>query len=266
MIDTTSNIIVPPSDEPRLTLLKKYAAYSRQPSPNDCQTTYALYGQVPDVLEKYSYSQYTQGQQTPDDALAFRLLDFVCDHFQHNGTGGHGGASMVENIAFCEQHGGKTNCRGLAIILSSLLRLNGIKARHITCMPYEEPFMDCHVVVDCLLPSGARVMLDPTNRLYYRDAQGAYVSLCHLREMLLDGQPLFHNDSASYNGGSFDAADNIAYMCKNTLRFQRSTDCRDGVDTFESCIDLIPALYPAENFCEERKRRFVYDDQLFWMM
>ena len=77
----------------------------------------------------------------------------------------------------------------LAILLASLLRLNGIKAQHITCMPYEDPFDDCHVVVDCLLPSGERIMLDPTSRLYYKDRYGKYISLPHLRELLIADEP-----------------------------------------------------------------------------
>ena len=66
-------------------------------------------------------------------------------------------------------------------MLVSLLRLNGVKAQHITCMPYEEPFEDCHVVVDCLLPTGKRIMLDPTWRLYLMDKNGEYISLPELR-------------------------------------------------------------------------------------
>ncbi len=120
------------------------------------------------------------------DSLAFKLLNFVCDHFGHNGTKGLGsGRTMTDLIEFCEKNEYKSNCRGLAILLASLLRLNGIKAQHITWMPYEDPFDDCHVVVDCMLPSGKRVMLDPTSRLYYKDKNGEYVSLPYLRELLI---------------------------------------------------------------------------------
>ena len=84
------------------------------------------------------------------------------------------GRKITDIIEFCERNDNKTNCRGLAILLASLLRLNGIKAQHITCLPYEDPFDDCHVVVDCLLPSGKRIMLDPTWRLFLKDKDGEY--------------------------------------------------------------------------------------------
>lgn len=161
----------------------------------------------------------------------------------------------------------KTNCRGLAIMLASLLRLNGIKAQHITCMPYEEPFEDCHVVVDCLLPSGERIMLDPTSRLYYRDKDGRYVSLPHLRELLIADEPIIENPTASYNGNGFDKEDNRNYMIKNTFRFARCTRNEDGIDgrTENSrYMELIPRGYPTENFPKQRKEDFVYNDHDFW--
>lgn len=108
-------------------------------------------------------------------------------------------------------------------------------------MPYEEPFEDCHVVVDCELPSGERIMLDPTSRLYYTDKDGKYVSLRHLRRMLIDGEELFPNKDASYNGGTFDAEYNRNYMTKNTFRFFRGSTFSDGTD--ERSIDPIPLLY-----------------------
>ena len=103
--------------------------------------------------------------------------------------------------------------------MSSLIRLNGIKAQHVTCMPYEEPFGDCHVVVDCLLPSGKRIMLDPSFCLYFKDSNGDYVSLSRLRELLLNDEPIFENPTASYNKTGFDKAYYRNYMIKNTFRF-----------------------------------------------
>ena len=152
-------------------------------------------------------------------------------------------------------------------MLASLLRLNGIKAQHITCMPFEDPFDDCHVVVDCLLPSGKRIMLDPTNRLYLKDGNGEYVSLQHLREMIVTGEPFFENETASYNGTGFDRDDNRAYMTKNTFRFARCTLNKDGIDgrtETSRYIELIPKDYPIEDFSEMRKKDFVYNDIEFW--
>ncbi len=264
-----TEIYVPKAEKTRMELLKQYAQYDRS-KPYHCGNAFVLGGEVPSILEKYSYSEFISGLDNAKDEIVFRLLDFVCDHFGHNGSGGlSSGKRITDLIVFCEMHDKKTNCRGLAILLASLLRLNGIKARHITCLPYEEPFEDCHVVVDCLLPSGKHVMLDPTWRLYLKDQDGEYVSLPRLRELLLADEPFFANSTADYNGTGFEKAYYRDYMVKNTFRFARCTLHQDGVDgrTENSrYIELIPLGYPIEHFPEKRKADFVDNDLAFWQM
>ena len=155
------------------------------------------------------------------------------------------------------------------ILLAALLRLNGIKAQHITCLPYEDPFEDCHVVVDCLLPSGKRIMLDPTWHLYLKDKEGNYVSLAHLRELLLADEPIFENQTADYNGTGFAKEYHRNYMIKNTFRFACCTLNKEGVDgrtETSRYIELIPQGYPIENFSEKKKADFVYNDIEFWQI
>lgn len=264
-----TNVYVPNTEKTRIEILKQYAEYDRSKE-HGCSNQFVLGGDIPPILEKYNYSEYITGLDAGYDEIVFKLLDFVCDHFKHNGTGGSGaGRKITDLITFCENNDNKSNCRGLAILLASLLRLNGIKAQHITCMPYEDPFEDCHVVVDCLLPSGKRIMLDPTWRLYLKDKSGNYVSLPRLRELLLADEPIFENSSADYNGTGFAKEYHRNYMIKNTFRFARCTLNKDGVDGStknSKYIELIPKGYPTEKFSENKKANFVYNDIEFWKM
>ncbi len=261
-------IYMPASDKTRMEVLRAHAAYDTSRSAEPYATDYVLGEAVPPVLERYGYSEFLRDVTPGTDAVAFRLFAFVCEHFGHNGSGGMPPARRVEDIiAFCETHDGKTNCRGLAMLLATLLRMNGIKARHITCKPYEDPFEDCHVVVDCLLPSGKRVMLDPTSRLYYTDAKGEYVSVERLRAILIAEEPLFPNADAAYNGGHFDADYNRHYMTKNTFRFSRGTHYENGSDEGAvRPVELIPAGYDTSLFSSGRQKAFVYDPRGFWGM
>lgn len=261
-----TNIYVPETDMTRLEVLRKYSAYSPEPAQDPLSYDFTLFEQAPEILDKYNYSQYINGYTSSDDELAFSLLRFVCDHFKHDGCIGTSQGHKVQDIIeFCEKHDEKTNCRGLAILLASLLRMNGIRAAHITCMPYEEPFCDCHVVVDCLLPSGAKAMLDPTYRLYIKDVRGGYVSLQKLRRMLIDGEEYFSNEDASYNGGGFNLTEQRDYMTKNTFRFSRGTANYDGGDEGSvRRVVLIPFGYPTDKFNEHEKAKFVYNDEEFW--
>ena len=262
-----SKISVPESEKSRTDLLQEFAEYDRSRE-EFYDTQYHLGGEIPEILNKYNFSDYIKDVDITSDEIVFRVLAFVCDHFGHNGSISLNNRCDIKGlIEFCEQHDAKMNCRGLAMLLASLLRLAGVKARHITCMPYEEPFNDCHVVVDCLLPSGKRIMLDPTWRLYLKDEAGEYVSLEQFRKLLLAGEPVFANADASYNGGNFDLEQYRNYMTKNTIRFSRGTVYKDGLDDYAvRAVVLVPATYPVEQFSRIVRKDFVFDDREFWRM
>lgn len=257
--------VVPETDMTRIDALRKHSDYSNELPNKLFVVECVLHEPIPDIVEKYGFSKYVENISENDDALVFAILDFVCDNFRHNGQNGTGGAGVEQIINFCEKNNSATNCRGLAIMLASLLRMKGIKASHVTCKPYEEPFNDCHVVVDCILPSGARVMLDPTYHMYLKDKNGDYVSLRHLREMLISGEEYFANDKASYNGEGFDIDNQRTYMTKNTFRFSRCGINRDGFDENDSrSAELIPLGYPTEKFNENQRNNFITNADLFW--
>ncbi len=259
---------VPNSNIKRIDVLKKYASYDRTKNYMPCSSEYVLGGEVPPILEKYKFSEYIANEDKNRDDIVFKALDFVCDNFGHNGSSGFPSEKKIEDIVeYCENNDGKINCRGLAILLASILRALGIKARHITCMPYEKQFYDCHVVVDCLLPSGKRIMLDPTWRLYLKDDNGEYLSLEQLRTFLINGRKFFVNYGASYNGGDFDKEYHRDYMTKNTFRFSRGTYYYNGADDcVRHRVELIPANYPTKNFSDSEKKEFVFNDSEFWAM
>ena len=125
-------VYVPNTDKTRFEILKQYAEYDRSRE-YGCCNEFVLGGDIPEILEKYNYSTYINDMDNTKDEIVFKLLDFVCDHFGHNGSGGLGsGRSITDLIEFCERNDNKSNCRGLAILLAALLRLNGIKEQHIT--------------------------------------------------------------------------------------------------------------------------------------
>lgn len=251
-------------EEERLAILKKYEKYDFDKV--DIKFTYltVMKRRVPMILEQYHYHEFMEGVAKKSDECAFRLLEFVSTHFHHHGEAILPECRRVQDIIEAsEKTEGKTNCRGLSIILAELLRLNGIKARHVTCKPYEEPFTDCHVVVDCILPSGQRVMLDPTYALYLKDEADNYVSLEALREGIIKGETFYANETASYNGGEFHLDEYLEYMAKNTVRFASNLILGDFCIEHEKMeIELIPAGYPTEGFSS--KKKIVYLPESFW--
>ncbi len=251
-----------PKDK-RIEILRQYAKFQEKEEKR-LHTTLVLNNVVPDILKKYDYDNFISQYKPKSDELAFGLLDFVCDHFYHNGDAAlPNKRGITDLIMACEKAGGKTNCRGLSLILAELFRMNNIKARHVTCMPYEDPFDDCHVVVDCELPSGKRIMLDPTNRLYLTDEQGNYISLEEFREGLIGGKVFLPCSKASYNGTKFDMNYYIDYMSKNLFRFSTNLLLDDSKsDLWNKQIELVPEGYSLGLFTPGRK--FVKNPRTFW--
>lgn len=246
----------------RIDILQKYSGYDQAKVRRGHSVKMVLNRPVPEILNKYNYSAYCNTESGSKDETVFSMLDFVCDNFGHTSDASLGNdLSMTGIIKGCEKTGAKTNCRGLSLILSELLRMNGIRARHVTCKPYEEPFQDCHVVVDCLMPSGARIMLDPTYRLYLTDDNGEYVSLAQLREGILCGKKFHPNAAASYNGTGFDYDDYIEYMTKNVFRFNANYRL-NGTDSILSQIELIPSGYTVGGHL--KIVRYTTDPDYFW--
>lgn len=260
-------IVKPVPEESRLEILKKYSEYDTGAESKKYPAAFVLNHKIPDILLKYDYLKYSGRAFANKDDIVFAMLDFVCDHFMHDGgIRLPRDRSMAGIIKESEKIGLKTNCRGLSLILAEVLRMNGIKARHVTCKPYEEPFSDCHVVVDCLMPSGTRIMLDPTYRLYFIDDNGGYVSIARLREGIIHGVDFHPNSNASYNGEEF-TYDNYReyreYMAKNLLRLATNYNLDDSSPDIKATeMELIPKGYTTEGFAKNIK--FVTDPVSFW--
>lgn len=247
-------------------VLKQYSMYDIGENKIRHTMRMVLGNKTPDILYKYNYSYYCNRRHENKDDIVFAMLDFVCDNFKHDS---HvmipDNRSLVGIIRGYEKMDSKTNCRGLSLILAEILRINRIKARHVTCKPFEEPFSDCHVVVDCLMPSGARIMLDPTFRLYFVDENGGYVSIAQFRKGIIEGKDFRPNINAAYNGGSFDYNDYKEYMAKNLIRFNTNYNLDDSrSDSIMSEIELIPRGYSVDG--HTKRVKYTRDSEYFWNM
>lgn len=253
-------------EKSRLDLLKEHGEYDRGRQEKPYTYEFRMGGKVPAILEKYDYSKYLEGVEPVTDEVAFRMLDFVCDHFHHGPNARAVNGKLTKQIKQYEKTEYVTNCRGLSKLLTSLLLLNGIKARFVGCRPYEDPFNDSHVVVDCVLPSGKRIMLDPTQRLYLMDKQGEYLSIEGLRKALLADEEITYNPNAGYNGGTFGPehlTDYRDYMAKNLIRISSGVLFADGKEEWDvRQVILVPKGYPIEKF--KYTGNFVFNDEHFW--
>ncbi|HKL80629.1 MAG TPA: transglutaminase-like domain-containing protein [Mobilitalea sp.] len=214
-----------------------------------------------DLIREYNLDSLVEGYH--DIELMEALLSWVSDNFKHDGSSGmpnDRNANAV--IDYCKQNEG-INCRGLAIILAEMLRVYGIPAKHITCMPKEAIFQDCHVVVHAYSEELKQwIMLDPTHKLILQDYNDNYVSLPMLRDYLINDTKLKANENAGRNGGVFHMEEYREYMTKNTFRFSCATDFYFGAEGGRN--NNIENMLVPLNYVEDRKERNTTCDSVFW--
>ena len=110
------------------------------------------------------------------------------------------------------------NCRLHSILTYELLTAAGIKARYITCLPYDRNDNDCHVVNEVWLPeTGKWVMIDTDMKRYVTDRKGNLLSLAEIREHFINDKKLvvYHG----FDNPSSKISYYHAYMAKNTYWF-----------------------------------------------
>lgn len=110
------------------------------------------------------------------------------------------------------------NCRLHSILTYELLTAAGIKARYITCLPYDRNDNDCHVVNEVWLPeTGKWVMIDTDMKRYVTDRKGNMLSLAEIREHFINDKKLvvYHG----FDNPSSKISYYHAYMAKNTYWF-----------------------------------------------
>ncbi|MCL2406963.1 MAG: transglutaminase family protein [Defluviitaleaceae bacterium] len=235
-----SRYVIAPKIIDKIDILREYAGYGDIAGDGLFAYRFDERENMLDIIEKHGLDKLVAGKS--DSGAAIALMGWLCGNYSHgNPPGGLNGAKtpqdLMKNADAWEK---RTNCRGLSLILAQAIRAYGIKAFHVTCMPYEEPFNDCHVVVCVYCKDlGKWIMLDPTSNLYLTGANNEIVGIDEFRDILLNGGELNFNADAICH---WDITGYCNYMAKNLIRIQRSYINGYGVDT-EGCVTLVPEKY-----------------------
>lgn len=236
-----------PTLEHRLTLLRQFSEFSGDET--EIPFTYDLFSRegCSQTIERYDLDNQMEGLN--DLELILALLDWTGSHFYHNGYSQPPWPITVDSLVnYCETHEQSVNCHGLAQLLAGLLRAYGIKAKIIYCLPVEQPFSDCHVVVHAYSNQlNQWILLDPSYRAVFFDENGDYLDLPHLRQAYIEGRSdkittweKFHHP----NSPETSLQHWLDYMAKNTFRFccfipNTPTPTND----WQTQIELVPDGY-----------------------
>ena len=221
-----------------------------------------------EIMEYFSLDTlYDAGASTWEKTLA--IGEFVANNIQHDNQKEY--PKYVNAIGLWEYT--KTvapafNCRLHSILNYELLTAAGIKARYITCLPYDRNDNDCHVVNEVWLPeTGKWVMIDTDMKRYITDRKGNLLSLAEIREHFINDKKVvvYYNFDNPISKISYYHA----YMAKNTYWFCRWGDLgfyQEDYKTFpESKLrSRYYALVPEGFETFSGKEITTHDPEQFW--
>jgi hypothetical protein len=261
---------VRPKNEAKIDILKEYAEYGDIKSDVKFEFKFDERENVLDIIKNYNLDELVKDKSDVETAIT--LMHWFCKRYRHgNPPGGLAGKRTPQAIMeFADKNKNRTNCRGLSLALVQLIRAYNIKAFHITCSPYENPFNDCHVVVCVYCESlGKYIMLDPSANLYLKNKAGEIIGVEEFRDILIaDGELFVNAENTNWgNEGSMENLDGYRdYMAKNLIRIERYNLNGYGIDGNGQVI-LIPEKYmqnEAKNFDETEQKDFITSREYFW--
>jgi len=179
----------------------------------------------------------------------FNLLHWVHYLIKHDGNSyDPDSKNAIDLIEICKIENRGLTCRMMAVILNECYLSMGIKSRHITCMPKETQFDDCHVINMVFSKDLDKwIWIDPTFGAYVMDEKGNLLGLQEVREKLIKGQPLILNADANWNREKLQTKEYYLedYMAKNLYRMECPLSSEYNAETSEkgkeiSYVDLLP--------------------------
>ena len=264
---------VPMKETGRIDILKEYADYGDEVDTFKFDFNFDERENMLDIIEKYNLDELVEGKNDAETAIA--LMNWMCGLYKHgNPAGGLARISTPQELMkFADEADGRTNCRGLSLMLVQLIRAYNIKAFHVTCLPYEQPFDDCHVVVCVYCENlGKLIMLDPSSNIYFKNKDGELLGVSELRDFIINDRAdeLVPNDdwfTLNWYTGIIGNNSYSEYMAKNLIRIERYNDNGYGIDMRNGAVILVPEKYllnEAKNINLETGRVFTSSKDAFW--
>jgi len=190
--------IVEPKDAEKIDILKEYAEYGDIESATRFEFKFDERENMFDIIETCNLDDLVKGKH--DVEIAISMMYWLCGRYRHgNPPKGLASTRTPQGLMeFADNNNGRTNCRGLSLLLAQLIRAYSIKAFHVTCLPYEEPFSDCHVVVCVYCESLDKcIMLDPSANLYLKNKNDEIISVEEFRDILIADGELYPNKEST---------------------------------------------------------------------
>lgn len=187
------------------------------------------------------------------------LLHWVHTTIRHDGSSDNPELKNAFGIIqACKAGNRGVNCRMLATVLNDCYLAMGIKSRHITCMPKETKFDDCHVINMVYSKDLQRwIWIDPTFDAYVMDETGDLLGPREVRERLINDKPLILNPDANWNRQNSQTKEDYLenYMAKNLYRMQTPMVSEYDLETGKTGKEIVYVeLLPLDGLQQEPQK------------
>lgn len=210
--------------ESRLAQLKKAAKYNNADNRFIPKFTYQAQNHPSLLKVRKDLKLDSIAGQGSELSQIFNLLHWVHNLVRHDGSSNNPTLkNAIDLIKVCKAENRGLNCRMLATILNECYLAMGIASRHVTCMPKETQFDDCHVINMVYSKDLNKwIWIDPTFDSYVMDEKGNLLGIQEVRERLIKGLPLVLNADANWNRTNLQIKEEYLekYMAKNLYRLQ----------------------------------------------
>ena len=160
------------------------------------------------------------------------------------------------NYTHCKEHGtiaqikrslsqnSFTNCRGMAIIFSGILRAYGFKSSYVTCLPYSQSDKECHVVCEVYIEELDKfIFIDPSTQVCLMK-NDEVLNLLEIREYIRNNEDISYYRGTPNIVEAFDLIGYLGYFSKNIFQFVKCiNNCEEKESTEDNSICFVPLEY-----------------------
>jgi len=173
-----------------------------------------------------------------------KLYKKLCELYTQNGMNYVHSKELgtIAQIRQAEKNNGFTNCRGISIILSGILRANGIKAFYEGLFPFNLNDNECHIVCELFVEEFNKfILFDPSLCTIYK-LDGIYLNSIDIKNAIINKRENdiiieYINDKKKKNNN----LDTLSYYSKNLGHLERCIINSEKTDTsLDNALILSP--------------------------